>query len=84
MNKEKTQKTGLTQLVETKLKDYFLNLNGQSPVKGLYDQVIKEVERPLLSLTVAFCAGNKLKAAELLGINRNTLSKKLKELKEKP
>jgi DNA-binding protein Fis len=82
MNKEKTQKTGLTQLVETKLKEYFHSLNGQSPVKGLYDQVLKEVERPLLRLTLAFCEGNKLKAAELLGINRNTLSKKLKELKE--
>jgi two-component system, NtrC family, nitrogen regulation response regulator GlnG len=83
MNNEKQHKTGLAQLVETKLKDYFLNLNGHYPVQGLYDQVIQEVEKPLLHITLDFCSGNKLKAAELLGINRNTLSKKLKGLKDK-
>lgn len=82
MNSKKTENTGLTQLVEHKLQDYFHNLNGHHPIQGLYDQVIKEVERPLLRLTLAFCSGNKLKAAELLGINRNTLSRKLKELKD--
>jgi DNA-binding protein Fis len=82
MNNKKMNKTGLTQLLESQLQDYFLNLNGQHPIQGLYNQVIKEVERPLLRITLAFCSGNKLKAAELLGINRNTLSRKLKELED--
>lgn len=81
MNNKKVENTGLTQLVELKLKDYFLNLKGNHPIQGLYDKVIQEVEKPLLNLTLEFCSGNKLKAAEVLGINRNTLSRKLKEQK---
>lgn len=46
---------------------------------GLYDKVLHEVERPLLQLALQQCQGNQLKAAALLGINRNTLRKKLRD-----
>lgn len=46
---------------------------------GLYDKVLQEVERPLLLLTLQQCQGNQIKAAALLGINRNTLRKKLRD-----
>ncbi len=46
---------------------------------GLYDKVLQEVERPLLQLAMQQCRGNQLKAAALLGINRNTLRKKLRD-----
>ena len=45
---------------------------------GLYDRILQEVERPLLELTLRRCGGNQMKAAALLGINRNTLRKKLR------
>ena len=50
------------------------------PPAGLYDRVIREVELPLIALTLAATRGNQLKAADLLGINRNTLRKKIREL----
>ncbi|MBI4411758.1 MAG: sigma-54-dependent Fis family transcriptional regulator [Deltaproteobacteria bacterium] len=49
--------------------------------KGLYDQFIPAVERPLIELALAKTGGNQIKAASLLGINRNTLRKKIRELK---
>ena len=49
------------------------------PPDGLFDRILAEVERPLLRLTLAAVRGNQLKAAKLLGINRNTLRKKLTE-----
>ena len=50
------------------------------PAAGLYDRVLKEIERPLLQLSLAATRGNQIWAAELLGLNRNTLRKKLREL----
>ncbi|MEO0819710.1 MAG: nitrogen regulation protein NR(I) [Pseudomonadota bacterium] len=66
--------------VELHLKRYF-HLHGEGlPPPGLYDRVIREVEMPLIALTMAATRGNQLKAADLLGINRNTLRKKIREL----
>ena len=66
--------------VEEHLKRYF-SLHGDSlPPPGLYDRVIKEIELPLISLSLAANRGNQIKTADLLGINRNTLRKKIKEL----
>lgn len=45
---------------------------------GLYDRVLQQVERPLLEQVMQQCQGNQLKAAAMLGINRNTLRKKLR------
>ena len=67
-------------IVETQLKRYF-DLHGDNlPPPGLYDRVIKEIELPLIALSLAATRGNQLKTADLLGINRNTLRKKIKEL----
>ena len=66
--------------VEKHLKRYF-DLHGNNlPPPGLYDRVIKEVELPLIALSLAATRGNQLKSADLLGINRNTLRKKINEL----
>ena len=46
---------------------------------GLYQTVLKEVEVPLINMTLSLCNGNQIKAANLLGINRNTLRKKIKD-----
>ena len=51
---------------------------------GLYDRVLQEVERPLLEQVMLRCQGNQLKAAAMLGINRNTLRKKLRRHKLLP
>jgi two-component system nitrogen regulation response regulator GlnG len=50
------------------------------PPAGLYDRVLHEVERPLISLTLAATRGNQVRAAEILGLNRNTLRKKIQDL----
>ncbi len=70
----------LAQSVEKHLRDYFLAHEGDLPASGLYDRILHEVERPLLALTLDECGGNQLRAAALLGLNRNTLRKKLREL----
>ncbi len=59
----------------------YLSLHGDAlPPPGLYDRVLKEVELPLIALTLMVTRGNQLKAADVLGINRNTLRKKIRDL----
>ncbi|MEM6640671.1 MAG: DNA-binding transcriptional regulator Fis [Pseudomonadota bacterium] len=67
----------LSDVTEQALKDYFDKLNGHQPV-ALYNFVMGEVERPLFRTVLEFTRGNQSRAAELLGINRGTLRKKLK------
>ncbi len=76
---ENTQ-NGLSDTVEERLAAYFGAHNGQLPAAGLYDRIIKEVERPLIMLTLQATRGNQIKASEVLGLNRNTLRKKIREL----
>jgi len=64
--------------VEQALLRYFAHLDGQNAC-GLYDLVLAEVEAPLLEVTLAYVQGNQSRAAELLGLNRGTLRKKLKQ-----
>ncbi len=66
--------------VERHLKEYFAAHRDGLPASGLYNRVLREIERPLLSLSLSATRGNQLKAAHLLGLNRNTLRKKLREL----
>ena len=51
-----------------------------TPPPGLYDRILFEVERPLIRLTLAATRGNQVRAAEILGLNRNTLRKKIHDL----
>ena len=70
---------GLAALVERQLARY-INADRQVlPASGLHKRVIQEVERPLLRLVLGLVDGNKIQAAEILGLNRNTLLKKLRE-----
>ncbi len=66
--------------VRDNLDTYFRDLRGTEP-HALYDMVIKAVERPLLDVVMAQADGNQSRAAEWLGINRNTLRRKLLEHK---
>jgi two-component system nitrogen regulation response regulator GlnG len=70
----------MAQSVERHLRAYFASHKDGLPAAGVYDRVIAEVERPLIRLTLAATRGNQIKAAAVLGLNRNTLRKKIREL----
>ena len=70
----------LATLVERHLGGYFAEQPDGIPPVGLYDRVLEEVERPLIQLTLAATRGNQVRAAEILGLNRNTLRKKIQDL----
>ena len=65
---------------ERHLKAYFAAHRDGLPAAGLYDRVLREIERPLITLSLSATRGNQIKAAHLLGLNRNTLRKKIREL----
>jgi two-component system nitrogen regulation response regulator GlnG len=71
-------------LVERRLAADFASHPDGIPPKGLYDRVIEEVEAPLIRLTLAATRGNQIRAAEILGLNRNTLRKKIHDLGIQP
>jgi two-component system nitrogen regulation response regulator GlnG len=71
---------GLGGAAERHLRDYFAAHKGGLPPAGLYDRVLREVEKPLILIALGATRGNQLKAAQLLGLNRNTLRKKIREL----
>jgi len=75
---------GLGEAIEQHLARHFAAFGSSLPPDGLYDRVLAEVERPLLRLALAAVRGNQLKAARLLGLNRNTLRKKLTDLNVGP
>lgn len=60
------------------LATYFRHLNGHN-CEGLYKLVLAEVEQPLLEAVMEYCGGNQTRAAQVLGINRGTLRKKLQQ-----
>jgi two-component system nitrogen regulation response regulator GlnG len=70
----------LSALVERNLASYFAGQPGGVPPVGLYDRVLADIERPLFQLTLAATKGNQMRAAEVLGLNRNTLRKRLHDL----
>jgi two-component system nitrogen regulation response regulator GlnG len=67
------------EMVKSKLAGLLARIDGY-PVHDLYEKVLARVERPLFDLVLAHTGGNQLKAAEILGLNRNTLRKKLADL----
>ncbi len=77
---ESGEPASLGAAVEKHLTKYFLGLGGALPPPGLYDRVLAEIERPLLSICLGATRGNQIKAAQLLGLNRNTLRKKIRDL----
>jgi two-component system nitrogen regulation response regulator GlnG len=68
---------GLAGSVELHLARYFASFGRDLPPDGLYDRLLAEIEAPLLRIALAAAKGNQIRAARLLGINRNTLRKKL-------
>jgi two-component system nitrogen regulation response regulator GlnG len=70
----------LSGVVERYLASHFASYADGVPPSGLYDRVIAEVERPLFRLTLSATRGNQVRAAEILGLNRNTLRKRIVEL----
>ncbi|SFK62047.1 nitrogen regulation protein NR(I) [Falsiroseomonas stagni] len=70
----------LEQAVERHLAGFMSAHKDGMPIRDLYDRVLAEVERPLLKLALSATRGNQIKAAAMLGLNRNTLRKKLREL----
>jgi two-component system nitrogen regulation response regulator GlnG len=71
---------GLSAAVERQLASYFASFGDTLPPPGLYHRVLREIEHPLLSVTLAATRGNQIRAADLLGVNRNTLRKKIRDL----
>jgi Fis family transcriptional regulator len=72
------RETDLSACVRQALDDYFRDLDGEPP-HAVYDMLIFCVEKPMLESIMHRTSGNQSKAAEILGLNRNTLRKKLKQ-----
>jgi two-component system nitrogen regulation response regulator GlnG len=70
----------LSNAVERHIKEFLAAHNDGMGVTDVYDKIIAEVERPLIRLTLAATRGNQIKAASMLGLNRNTLRKKIRDL----
>ena len=70
----------LSEAVDGQLEAFFAAHSGALPAAGLYDRILREVERPLILHTLKATRGNQVKAAAVLGLNRNTLRKKIRDL----
>ena len=79
MNRSAGKELPLRSHTERVLNDYFSNLNGHRPAR-LYNLVLREVEEPLLRAVLDYADGNQSQAAEILGITRTTLRKKLRTM----
>ncbi len=66
----------ITLAIRESLDEYFTHLDGQPP-HAIYDMVLSCVEKPMLEVVLSKVGGNQSKAADMLGINRNTLRKKM-------
>lgn len=70
----------LSEAVDRHLSAYFAEFKGDLPPPGLYHRILREIEEPLIGAALSATRGNQIKAAELLGLNRNTLRKKIRDL----
>ncbi|WP_051937760.1 helix-turn-helix domain-containing protein [Ferriphaselus sp. R-1] len=73
----------IARYVRDAVNEYFSDLEGEHPSSSIYDMVVRCVEKPLIETVLHHAGGNQTRAAELLGINRNTLRKKMQDLKIK-
>ncbi|WP_346908409.1 nitrogen regulation protein NR(I) [uncultured Roseibium sp.] len=80
LEEEESENINLGTSVERYLGNYFEQYGESLPPPGLYHRILREVEYPLISAALAATRGNQIKAAELLGVNRNTLRKKIRDL----
>ena len=71
-----SQTPDISDCITQNLAQYFQDLNGEIPY-GVYEMVLFQVEKPMLQYIMLQCGGNQCKAASMLGLNRNTLRKKL-------
>lgn len=78
-NAEPSEEETLTGSIERHLTKYFSAQGDDLPPPGLYDRMLRELEIPLISLSLAATRGNQIKAAHMLGLNRNTLRKKIRD-----
>ena len=76
----KIENCKLSQSINESLEDYFTHLDGQPP-HAIYDMVLGCVEKPMIEFILNKVGGNQSKAAEILGLNRNTLRKKMAQYK---
>lgn len=70
----------LSEAIERHVWAYFRAHNKDLPPPGVYDRILREMERPLISIALNCTQGNQIKAAQILGLNRNTLRKKIRDL----
>ncbi len=77
---ESNQAEPLAAAVERHIRRFLATAGDGMPMRDIYDRVIAEVERPLIQMTLAATRGNQIKAAAMLGLNRNTLRKKIRDL----
>ena len=73
----------IAECVRKSLERYFKDLDGERP-RTVYEMVLKNVEKPMIEVVLDYAEGNQTVAARWLGINRNTLRKKIEQLKIKP
>lgn len=69
-------RSDIAECVRHSLERYFRDLDGEAP-SGLYDMVLRQMERPMLEVVMREAEGNQTRAADMLGMNRNTLRRKL-------
>lgn len=77
---ENVAELGISKYMEKHLERYFAQHKGQNVHSGLYEMIIKEIDKSVLMVTLKHCNWNQLRAAEILGINRNTLRNKIVKL----
>ena len=70
----------LSEAVERYLSDYFMSFGQELPPAGLYTRILRKIESPLITAALTATRGNQIRAADLLGVNRNTLRKKIRDL----
>jgi Fis family transcriptional regulator, factor for inversion stimulation protein len=77
-----TRSTELADAVKRSLERYFKDMDGEKPT-AIYDMVLKNIEKPLIETVLIKASGNQSQAASMLGIDRNTLRKKIQQLRIK-